>query len=214
VHVLYYPAVSSERDHDFAIVSPSRFLCFFVFLPPKNEMNKGPRSWAGRWVRNKRKRSQEGWQLSFDFWRRSNRSTENRAWWVLNWCVCCLYWGGTSRNAKTWLQTSDATRWKSGRLLVKLCEDALVICSTLLFFSKICVIHSFRAYRQSRIPTGIFICFEFIFLMSHIFVGDGVHPFGSPLIFFNHNDLKREPNRKRKKTLKESRDSRYTFRLI
>jgi hypothetical protein len=86
--------------------------------------------------------------------------------------------------------------------LVKLCEDALVICSTLLFFSKICVIHSFRAYRQSRIPTGIFICFEFIFLMSHIFVGDGVHPFGSPLIFFNHNDLKREPNRKRKKPLK------------
>lgn len=122
--------------------------------------------------------------------------------------------GGTSHNAKTCLQTSDATRWKSGRLLVKLCEDALVICSTLLFFSKICVIHSFRAYRQSRIPTGIFICFEFIFLMSHIFVGDGVHPFGSPLIFFNHNDLKREPNRKRKKTLKESRDSRYTFRLI
>lgn len=40
VHVLYYPAVSSERDHDFAIVSPSRFLVFFVFLPPKNEMKK------------------------------------------------------------------------------------------------------------------------------------------------------------------------------
>ncbi len=155
----------------------SRFLCFLA--PSKNEMKKDQVA-AGRWVRNKRtgkkverKWSQKGdgnFHLIFDAVRTGRLKIEHVAWWVLK-QVCVVYW--TSRNAKTCLKTSDATRWKSGRVLVKLCEDGLVICSTLLFFQKF--VSFIRFVHIDKVEFRLaFLFFEFfLFLMSHIFVRDG-----------------------------------------
>ncbi|EFX84825.1 hypothetical protein DAPPUDRAFT_99161 [Daphnia pulex] len=85
----------SERDHDFAIVSPSRFLGFFVFLPPKNEMKKDHVAELvdGSEIRGNEAKKDGNFHLIFDAVRTGR---------LMGPKLVCV--GGTSRNAKTCLK--------------------------------------------------------------------------------------------------------------